>query len=88
MKIEFPEGMRLLECVNNDIPVCNECGAIMERRENPGYCDVFVCPNCGCKVDEMDYEFEESEDDYDWDDEEEDDNQIPKGCAACGGPYP
>ena len=87
MTIEFPEGMRLIECINNEIPICNECGAIMDVKENPGYCDIYVCPNCGCDVDEMDYEYENDEDDW-YEDEEDDDDQIPQGCAACGGPYP
>ena len=55
----------------------------MDRTEDPnGGCDILICPNCGEEVDEMDYEYEwEDEDEEDWD-------EIPKGCAACGGPYP
>ena len=82
-KIIIPTGIELIDLVNNGEYICNNCGAIMDRTEDPnGGCDILICPNCGEEVDEMDYEYEwEDEDEKDWD-------EIPKGCAACGGPYP
>lgn len=68
-KIIIPEGMDLLEALNNGEYICNNCGAIMDRKEDlEGGCDILVCPNCGEKIDEMDYEYEydeENDDDYD-----------------------
>ena len=68
-KIIIPEGMELLEALNNGEYICNNCGAIMDRKEDPeGGCDILVCPNCGKKIDEMDYEYEydeDNDDDYD-----------------------
>lgn len=82
-KIIIPTGIELIDLVNNGEYICNNCGAIMDRTEDPnGGCDILICPNCGEEVDEMDYEYEwEDEDEEDWD-------EIPKGCIACGGPYP
>ena len=61
-KIIIPEGMELLEALNNGEYICNNCGAIMDRKEDPeGGCDILVCPNCGEKIDEMDYEYEYDE---------------------------
>ena len=82
-KIIIPTGIELIDLVNNGEYICNNCGAIMDRTEDPnGGCDILICPNCGEEVDEMDYKYEwEDEDEEDWD-------EIPKGCAACGGPYP
>ena len=86
-KVIRPEGMDLINCRNNGTPICKECGAIMNRKDNGQYCDILVCPGCGFEIDDMDYEFEEDEEDYDsiYD---EDDSTPPKGCIACGGPYP
>ena len=65
-KIIIPEGMELLEALNNGEYICNNCGAIMDRKEDPeGGCDILVCPNCGEKIDEMDYEYEYDEDNND-----------------------
>ena len=65
-KIIIPEGMDLLEALNNGEYICNNCGAIMDRKEDPeGGCDILVCPNCGEKIDEMDYEYEYDEDNND-----------------------
>ena len=89
-KIIIPEGMDLLEALNNGEYICNNCGAIMDRKEDPeGGCDILVCPNCGEEVDEMDYEYE-YDDEYDeYGDDFEDDSDIPpKECLICGGPYP
>ena len=68
-KIIIPTGIELIDLVNNGEYICNNCGAIMDRKEDPeGGCDILVCPNCGEKIDEMDYEYEydeENDDDYD-----------------------
>ena len=65
-KIIIPEEMDLLEALNNGEYICNNCGAIMDRKEDPeGGCDILVCPNCGEKIDEMDYEYEYDEDNND-----------------------
>lgn len=66
-----PQGLSLLEHLNRGTPICNECGAIMDRQPDPlGGCDVFVCPDCGDEVDEMDYKYidADSDEDSDYDD--------------------
>lgn len=81
-KIYIPEGLELMNLINKGEYICNNCGAIMDITEDPdGGCEILVCPNCGEEVDEMDYE-------YEFDDDEYDSDKIPKGCIACGGPYP
>lgn len=89
-KIIKPEGMELMEYLNNGYVICNHCGAVMDRREDPeGGCDIYACPSCGWEVDEMDYEYEDSEEE--WTEEIFESyrgNVPPKGCRACGGPYP
>lgn len=58
-KIIFPEGIELIEYLNRGYAICNECGALMERREDPrGGCDIYTCPSCGWEIDEMEYEYE------------------------------
>lgn len=47
-KIIRPEGIELVEYLNNGYAICNKCGAVMDRREDPdGGCDVYACPSCG-----------------------------------------
>ena len=42
-KIIFPEGIELIEYLNRGYAICNECGALMERREDPrGGCDIYT----------------------------------------------
>ena len=67
---------------------CDECNASLN--DQPGFdpnCGSWVCTECGQlnyidenKVidDSASYSFEDASDDDD----------IPEGCAACGGPYP
>lgn len=53
-------------------------------------CGVYICPSCGLKVDEEDYEYE-SDEEVEWTEEMLDMEQgdiPPAGCRACGGPYP
>ncbi|WP_303330914.1 hypothetical protein [Bacteroides acidifaciens] len=89
-KIIRPEGMELVEYLNDGYAICNKCGAVMDRREDPnGGCDIYACPSCGWEVDEMDYEYEDSEEE--WTEgtlESYKGNVPPVGCRACGGPYP
>lgn len=87
-KIIKPEGMELMEYLNNGYAICNKCGAVMELKEDPEYagCDIYACPSCGWKIDEMEYEYE-GDDEEEWSSEEVGDT-IPAGCRACGGPYP
>lgn len=72
-KIIKPEGIELIEYLNNGYAICNRCGAVMEQTEDPKTgCEIYICPSCGLKVDE----------------EEEQGEIPPAGCRACGGPYP
>lgn len=81
-KIIKPEEIELMNYINDGYAICNECGALLDRREDPtGGCDIFTCPSCGWEIDEMDYEYEDVFDDDIGD-------MIPNGCRACGGPYP
>ena len=88
--IIFPDGQELCDYLNDGYAVCNECGALMERKEDPkGGCDIFVCPNCGEEVDEMEYEYDHGDDE--WTPEMLNaygGNVPPAGCRVCGGPYP
>ena len=78
-KIIFPEGIELIEYLNRGYAICNECGALMERREDPrGGCDIYTCPSCGWEIDEMEYEYERDEDV-----DERGDDIPPAGCQDC-----
>ena len=41
-KIIFPEGIELIEYLNRRYAICYECGALMERREDPRPYDNFI----------------------------------------------
>ena len=90
-KIIKPEGIELIEYLNNGYAICNRCGAVMEQTEDPKTgCEIYICPSCGLKVDEEDYEYE-SDEEVEWTEEMLDMEQgeiPPAGCGACGGPYP
>ena len=59
---------------------CGYCGHdFVEPEEN-----VYECPNCGYSFNDLTDE-ELSTSIYD---ETEDEDDIPEGCIACGGPYP
>lgn len=61
-RVIIPSGMELIELINSGVPICNNCGAIMDREEDPnGGCDILVCPGCNDTIDEMDYEYDDSE---------------------------
>ena len=89
-KIIKPEGMELMESLNNGYAICNHCGAVMDRKEDPrGGCDIYACPSCGWEVDEMDYEYEDNEEEWTEETLESYRGDVPPaGCRACGGPYP
>ena len=90
-KIIRPEGMELVEYLNNGYAICNKCGAVMDRREDlNGECDIYACPSCGWEVDEMEYEYEDDEE-VEWTSSVHKSfggDIPPAGCRACGGPYP
>lgn len=47
-KAIIPEGAELMDYLNRGFAICNKCGAVMDRREDPrGGCDIYVCPSCG-----------------------------------------
>lgn len=92
-KIIKPEGEELLRYLNEGYPICNECGAVMDRKDGvDGDCDMYTCPSCGWAIDVMDYEYEDSdEDEPEWTSEMlkiYKGDVPPSGCRACGGPYP
>ena len=89
-KIIKPEGIELMEYLNNGYAICNHCGAVMDRKEDPrGGCDIYACPSCGWEVDEMDYEYEDNEEEWTEETLESYRGDVPPaGCRACGGPYP
>ena len=50
-KIIFPEGIELIEYLNRGYAICNECGALMERREDPpAGCRACGGPYPNCKL--------------------------------------
>ncbi len=95
-KVIKPEGHELTEYLNRGYAICNECGAVMERKKDPkGGFDIYACPSCGWEISEWDYEYE-SKDPFElvYDEETGKDILIPRmdmppaGCRVCGGPYP
>lgn len=49
-KIIKPEGIELIEYLNNGYAICNRCGAVMRQAEDPKTgCGVYICPSCGFK---------------------------------------
>lgn len=90
-----PAGSELMDYLNKGYAICNKCGAVMNRREDPeGGCDIYTCPSCGWEIDEMDYEYEDGDEmELVLDERGEDclifkNDMPPAGCRACGGPYP
>lgn len=90
-KIIKPEGKELLRYINNGYPICNKCGALMDRTPDPaGACDIFVCPGCGWEIDDMEYKYDSGQE-LEWapgSGMTSDDMDPPPGCRACGGPWP
>lgn len=92
-KIIRPMGRDLIDYLNNGYAICNRCGAVMDRIEEPeGGNDVYICPSCESAVDVMDYEYEQEDDQVEkWTSEvlgAYGGHVPPAGCRACGGPYP
>lgn len=90
-KIIKPEGIELIEYLNNGYAICNRCGAVMRQTEDPKTgCGVFICPSCGLKVGAEGSECESDAEVY-WTEAMLDMDRggiPPAGCGACGGPYP
>lgn len=84
-----PEGTELIRYLNAGYTICNKCGAVMDRTKDPaGGCDIFACPGCGWKVDDLEYEFDFGEE-KDWAPGSGMTGLVPPpGCRACGGPWP
>lgn len=53
---------------------CPECGAIMNY-----HLGTYECPDCGFTIEEDEFERVSIFGD---------DDDMPEGCAACGGDYP
>ena len=94
-KVIIQEGAELIDYLNRGFAICNRCGAVMDRKEDPrGGCDIYACPSCGWEIDEMEYEYESGDPMELVLDERGDDYLVfrddmpPAGCRACGGPYP
>jgi len=92
-KIIYPKGDDLGMYLRKGYAVCNQCGALMDRKVDPQVGTYYhVCPACEWEIDDADYEYEDPmklvTDEYG--------NEClvykrdipPAGCQACGGPYP
>ena len=84
-----------MDYLNKGYAICNKCGAVMDRKEDPeGGCGIYACPSCGWEIEELDYEYESADEMELGLDERGDeylifrDGMPPAGCKACGGPYP
>ena len=43
-KIIKPEGIELIEYLNNGYAICNRCGAVMRQTEDPKTgCGIYIC---------------------------------------------
>lgn len=79
-----PAGSELMDYLNRGFAICNKCGAVMDRKPDPsGGCDIYICPGCGWEIDEMEYEYEDSDPFA-----AVGEDGVPSCCEACGGPYP
>ena len=44
-KVIRPAGDELMDYLNRGFAICNRCGAVMDRREDPrGGCDIYAPP--------------------------------------------
>ena len=58
-KVVKPAGSELMDYLNKGYAICNKCGAVMDRKEDPeGGCDIYSCPSCGWEIEELDYEYD------------------------------
>ena len=92
-KVIKPAGSELMDYLNKGYAICNKCGAVMDRKEDPeGGCGIYACPSCGWEIEELDYEYESADEMELGLDERGDeylifrDDMPPAGCKACGGP--
>lgn len=92
-KVVKPAGSELMDYLNKGYAICNKCGAVMDRKEDPeGGCGIYACPSCGWEIEELDYEYESADEMELGLDERGDeylifrDDMPPAGCKACGGP--
>lgn len=66
---------------------CDECNAFLNDQSGfDAYCKYWTCSECGHsnKIGKSEILFDRDEVNSFSDKEDE----IPRGCAACGGPYP
>lgn len=50
-KAIIPEGAELMDYLNRGFAICNKCGAVMDRREDPrGGCDIYPYCKASCKM--------------------------------------
>lgn len=53
-KVIKPAGSELMDYLNKGYAICNKCGAVMDRKEDPeGGCDIYACPSCGWEIEEL-----------------------------------
>jgi len=65
---------------------CDNCNAYLNDQDGfDADCGTWKCKECGCEN-----LIDESEIIWVNDDDEDEDNEdaVPEGCVACGGPYP
>lgn len=62
--------------------ICSECGAKMQF-EDEEWKDTLVCPKCGYSIGIDEFLDGGDEENY-----RPPYDNMPEGCAACGGPYP
>lgn len=89
-KVIKPAGSELMDYLNKGYAICNKCGAVMDRKEDPeGGCGIYACPSCGWEIEELDYEYESADEMELGLDERGDEYLIfrndmpPAGCKAC-----
>ena len=47
-KVIKPAGSELMDYLNKGYAICNKCGAVMDRKEDPeGGCGIYACPSTG-----------------------------------------
>ena len=50
-KVIKPAGSELMDYLNKGCAICNKCGAVMDRKEDPeGGCGIYACPSCGWEM--------------------------------------
>ena len=50
-KVIKPAGSELMDYLNKGYAICNKCGAVMDRKEDPeGGCGIYACPSVDGKL--------------------------------------